>query len=129
MLGSECNYSADADGQRRPRRDAREHLKSPPPEQLPEIEPVEIIAWSWTNVKQEVGRHVFGLLSGLGGLYVVGSACIQHLALRIILSRANCIPWRYVHFLDYAAAHLLRKVGGGYIFAHRLLQDYFASLG
>jgi hypothetical protein len=30
-------------------------------------------------------------------------------------------------FLDYAAERLfLRKVGGGYSFIHRLLQDYFA---
>jgi hypothetical protein len=34
-----------------------------------------------------------------------------------------------VSFLDYAAERMfLRKVGGGYIFVHRLLQDYFAAL-
>jgi len=34
-----------------------------------------------------------------------------------------------VTFLDEAAERLLlRKVGGGYIFVHRLLLDYFASL-
>jgi hypothetical protein len=34
-----------------------------------------------------------------------------------------------VDFLDYATeCILLRKVGGGYIFIHRLLQDYFAAL-
>ncbi len=32
-------------------------------------------------------------------------------------------------FIDYAAeCILLRKVGGGYIFVHRLLLEYFASL-
>ena len=32
-------------------------------------------------------------------------------------------------FLDYAAERVfLRKVGGGYIFTHRLLMEYFASL-
>ncbi len=37
--------------------------------------------------------------------------------------------WSYSRFLDYAAERiLLRKVGGGYIFAHRLLLEYFASL-
>jgi hypothetical protein len=41
----------------------------------------------------------------------------------------RCIPWRYSRFLDYAAERiLLRKVGGGYIFVHRLLLEYFASL-
>jgi hypothetical protein len=32
-------------------------------------------------------------------------------------------------FLDYAAERVfLRKVGGGYIFVHRLLLDYFAGM-
>jgi hypothetical protein len=31
--------------------------------------------------------------------------------------------------LDYAAGRIfLRKVGGGYIFIHRMLMEYFASL-
>lgn len=39
-------------------------------------------------------------------------------------------PLRYAAFLDYAADCLfLRKVGGGYMFIHRMLLDYFASLG
>jgi hypothetical protein len=38
-------------------------------------------------------------------------------------------PLNYIRFLDYAAERiLLRKVGGGYIFVHRMLLDYFASL-
>jgi hypothetical protein len=37
-------------------------------------------------------------------------------------------PWNYVKFLDYAAERiLLRKVGGGYIFIHRMLLEYFAA--
>jgi hypothetical protein len=39
------------------------------------------------------------------------------------------MPWNYPRFLDYAAERiLLRKVGGGYIFTHRLLLDYMATL-
>lgn len=35
----------------------------------------------------------------------------------------------YPPCLDYATERiLLRKVGGGYIFVHRLLMEYFASL-
>ena len=46
-----------------------------------------------------------------------------------MLRRAGCVPKGYVAFLDYAAdCILLRKVGGGYIFVHRLLLDYFAAL-
>jgi hypothetical protein len=54
---------------------------------------------------------------------------IESVTLRLFLWHAGCIPWSYRHFLDYAAERiLLRKVGDGYIFIHRLLQDYFASL-
>ena len=76
----------------------------------------------------------FGLGGGfmlilVGGLLYGGIACIQHVVLRIILWRAGQIPWRYTRFLDYCADRIfLRKVGGGYIFVHRLLMEYFASL-
>lgn len=58
-----------------------------------------------------------------------GYACLQHIILRFILCYQGHIPWDYVHFLDEAADRLLlRKVGGGYIFIHRLLLDHFASM-
>ncbi|MBV9690409.1 MAG: TIR domain-containing protein [Ktedonobacteraceae bacterium] len=58
-----------------------------------------------------------------------GVVCVQHALLRFLLWRAKSIPWNYPRFLDYAAERiLLRKVGGGYIFVHRLLLDYFAEL-
>jgi hypothetical protein len=48
---------------------------------------------------------------------------------RLLLWYAGSIPWNYPGFLDAATEHiLLRKVGGGYIFVHRLLLEYFASL-
>jgi hypothetical protein len=54
---------------------------------------------------------------------------IRHVLLRRVLYSAGYIPWNYARFLDYAAEiGLLRKVGGGYIFAHRYLLDYFAAL-
>jgi hypothetical protein len=38
-------------------------------------------------------------------------------------------PLNLVRFLDHAISRiLLRKVGGGYIFVHRMLLEYFASL-
>jgi hypothetical protein len=76
----------------------------------------------------------FGLLGGLVfglffGLFFGGYAYLQHGILRLLLWQAGYAPLRYVYFLDCATKHiLLRKVGGGYIFIHRLLQDYFASL-
>jgi hypothetical protein len=75
-----------------------------------------------------------GLLAGLivgllAGLLKGGLAYLRHYVLRFLLWRIGSVPWRYVPFLDYAAERiLLRKVGGGYIFIHHLLLDYFASL-
>ncbi len=71
-----------------------------------------------------------GLFAGLfTGLTVGGFACLQHFCLRILLVRNNSAPWNYPGFLDYAAEHVfLRKVGGGYMFIHRMLLEHFASL-
>jgi hypothetical protein len=79
------------------------------------------------------GGVFYGLLTGLlVGLATIirygGRACLQHLVLRLSLEYDDCTPRRYVDFLDYAAERLfLRRVGGGYIFIHRLLQEYFAA--
>jgi len=63
------------------------------------------------------------------GLYFGGLAVIQHFALRFVLSRKGLLPWKLVPFLDYATERIfLRKVGGGYVFVHRMLMDYFADL-
>lgn len=81
------------------------------------------------NTGLSVGLSV-GLSAGLlAGLLKGGLACLRHYTLRFLLWRAGSMPWNTVRFLDYAAEHiLLRKVGGGYIFIHRLLLEYFASL-
>jgi hypothetical protein len=68
---------------------------------------------------------IFGLV---GGLEVGGRACLQHLVLRLLLWQNDFAPLSYVRFLDYAAERIfLRKVGGGYIFVHRLLMEHFAA--
>ena len=71
-----------------------------------------------------------GLLFGLGfGLRFGGRACLQHFALRLVLWHKNFAPLHYIRFLDYATARIfLRKVGGGYIFVHRMLLEYFAAM-
>ena len=72
----------------------------------------------------------FGLIGALiSGLVGGGSACLRHFSLRLILYRMGYAPWNYARFLDYAADRLfLQKVGGGYIFIHRMLLEYFAQL-
>jgi hypothetical protein len=58
-----------------------------------------------------------------------GSAVIKHYTLRLILWLKGYTPFKFVQFLDHCAKLiLLKKVGGGYIFIHRMLLDYFAAL-
>lgn len=58
-----------------------------------------------------------------------GMACIQHLIIRGILYKSGVMPWNYAAFLDYAVEKtFLRRVGGGYVFLHRLLLEHFADL-
>lgn len=56
-----------------------------------------------------------------------GGAVMQHFVLRIMLWLEGYTPFNFVGFLDSAARLiLLRKVGGGYIFVHRLLLEHLA---
>lgn len=60
------------------------------------------------------------------GLAYGGLAALQQRQLSRILTQHRLAPADYIHFLDYAAErNLLRKVGGGYMFVHLLLLDYF----
>jgi hypothetical protein len=74
--------------------------------------------------------HYIALGFGLvGALAYGGYACLSHLALRLVLWRDGAMPLNYVRFLDYATERVfLIRAGGGYIFVHRLLQEYFAGL-
>ena len=37
--------------------------------------------------------------------------------------------WNYAHFLNYTTDCLfMQKVGGGYIFVHRMLMEHFAQM-
>ena len=71
-----------------------------------------------------------GAISGLVvGLSCGGAAYVEHFVLRFLLWCARCVPFNYPHFLDYATeCMLLRKVGGGYIFMHRFLLEYFVKI-
>jgi WD40 repeat protein len=66
---------------------------------------------------------LFVLISLFSGMIDV----IQYVVIRLLLWAGRTVPWRYARFLDHAAdLILLRRVGGGYIFIHRLLLEYFA---
>jgi serine/threonine protein kinase len=71
-----------------------------------------------------------GLIGSLLAFLLFGGlAWLQHGLLRLILWRTGELPLSPSHFLDYASrCVLLYKVGGGYIFVHRLLLEYFLSI-
>ena len=69
------------------------------------------------------------LLTGLVVLPFFGGATVlKHYLLRLLLWREGNMPLRYGRFLEHAAQFgLLRRVGGGYTFMHRLMQEHFAG--
>jgi transcriptional regulator with XRE-family HTH domain len=73
---------------------------------------------------------VFGIEFALQIVLAYGGiAVIEHYILRWYLWRYGNMPLNYIFFLNYAVERIfLRKIGGGYMFSHRLLLDYFASL-
>ncbi len=89
--------------------------------------PLGLLAWIMYS-------SIYGLLTALltfiiAGSILGGSNVVKHFLVRTLLWFNHDIPWRYADFLDYSAAlAFLRKVGGGYIFSHRILQQYFASI-
>jgi len=81
----------------------------------------------WEATVSSLLVWLFG--GGLGGFLVLGGgAVVEHFALRIMLWLEGYTPFNFVGFLDSAARLiLLRKVGGGYIFVHRLLLEHLAE--
>lgn len=85
------------------------------------------LSWylNWRTYALYTGALTFVIAGALFG----GGNVLKHFLVRLLLWLHNDLPWDTIHFLDYAADLVfLRKVGGGYIFIHRLLQQYFASL-
>lgn len=72
----------------------------------------------------------WGLFTGLlASLWFGDLDVIQHYVLRLLLVRSGAIPRPFVRFLDYATRLIfLQKVGGAYIFIHRLVLEHFAAL-
>ncbi len=65
----------------------------------------------------------------LGSLFFGGMDVIQHYTIRFILLRKRYAPLNYARFLDHCVNLVfLQKVGGGYIFIHRLLLEHFAAM-
>ncbi|WP_094673388.1 NACHT domain-containing NTPase [Hydrocoleum sp. CS-953] len=60
-------------------------------------------------------------------LLIFADSAIGHLIVRLSLFLTKKAPWNYARFLNYATEKiLLQRVGGGYQFIHRLLQEPLA---
>ena len=58
---------------------------------------------------------------------IAGTALVQHIVLRTILWCMGYTPRNYARFLNYATrCTLMQRVGGSYVFIHRLFLEYFA---
>ncbi len=85
-------------------------------------------------IAERIGGLHIGLSIGLSAALISGLefgsfAIFMHYALRFILARNSLLPWKLVPFLNYATDLIfLRRVGGGYIFVHRLLMEHFAEI-
>jgi hypothetical protein len=81
---------------------------------------------------------VFLLIMGVTWEFIIGSltvvkfgffSLIQHFLLRLMIAQNNMIPFSTTPFLDHCVDLIfLRRVGGGYIFVHRLLMEHFAEM-
>jgi hypothetical protein len=76
------------------------------------------------------GALVFGILGALiGGIIGGADSVVKHYLLRLILWSQGHTPRNYARFLDHCAGLIfLRRVGGGYIFIHRMLMEHFAAM-
>lgn len=85
-----------------------------------------ITAVLWQNNTLGV---VAGILSLLVTLFMYGGGnVINHFYLRFLLWLTKESPVRLIRFLEFCVDRVfLHQVGGGYLFIHQMLQDYFAT--
>ena len=83
-----------------------------------------------SGLRSVVSYGLFLTISGALLIFLLtgGVAVLRHYVMRLLLWRSHTFPGAASQFLDDASARfLLRRVGGGYSFAHRLLQDHFVA--
>ena len=73
--------------------------------------------------------QIIGSITLWATIFDSALVCAQHFALRLVLFKANAIPWNYARFLDTCCEyHLLQRVGRRYQFIHPLLRDRWTTL-
>lgn len=94
-----------------------------------------LLSTTHNTTSQVIREMLNAMILGVGGGMAVGlmlggsEAVIKHIVLRFLLIFDRRVPLQLAKRLDHAAnLILLRKVGGGYLFIHRYLLEYFAHL-
>lgn len=95
-----------------------------------------ITGWFLSELlNEEPTFHSIGFLLGFftgahqAAMVSTFSQIVSHLALRVILFKDIHFPLNLISFLNYSTDLIfLRRVGGGYIFIHRLLMEHFAEM-
>jgi hypothetical protein len=88
---------------------------------------VVILTWFPKGIQSKTSIMTWSLILGL--LFGGGITVIQHYSLRFLLWIQGLIPMNLVRLLDYASERIfLQRVGGGYIFIHRMLLEHFAGM-
>jgi hypothetical protein len=71
----------------------------------------------------------FAMFSLFSALWYGGLDALRHYLLRLLAVWLGYMPRRCAHFLEYCSKLVfLRRVGGGYIFIHRMLLEHLAAM-
>lgn len=81
------------------------------------------------GLKEGIINTILGMTLAACSLGFGAMPCMQHLSLRWVLASHRIAPFKIVDFLEEASdLYLLRRVGGGYMFQHEYLRNYFRTL-
>lgn len=80
--------------------------------------------------KGEIFSFFLGMsFFSISALLLGGVDVLKHYILRSMLYLTRQIPGKYARFLNYASRlNFLQRIGGGYIFIHRLLLEHFVRI-
>ncbi|MCB9422803.1 MAG: NACHT domain-containing protein [Ardenticatenaceae bacterium] len=80
----------------------------------------------WQNFRLGL---VAGILSTVSIFFMFGGGNVaNHFYLRLLLWLTKDLSWDLVSFLEFSVNRVfLHRVGGGYLFTHQTLQNYFAA--
>lgn len=85
--------------------------------------------WVALGRKEGIINIILGMTLAACSLGFGAMPWLQHLGLCRVLASHRIAPRKIVHFLEAASdLHLLRRVGGGYMFPHDYLRKYFLTL-